>query len=507
MARILLLSPPIYKGEYSARGSECTLSILPPLGLASIAGWMRKHGHVCKIIDGFAEPMNLSEIAQRSHAFDVVGITTISTYALRVNQLLEEMKKEKVAAPIVLGGPHATILPESCLEHGADYVVMGEGEAPMLELVQALEKGGEVRQVGNIAYKRGEEIIKNARKPPISPLDEIPMPAYDLLPMKRYRSSGARTRRQPSYSIVTSRGCTGRCSFCSRSVSGGKVRQLSAERITEEFFLLRDQYGAEDISIWDDNFLSDHDLAREVCETLIRKKFNKTWSVESMVDCVDESILKDLKRAGCDFIAYGIESGSQRVLNQMRKGITLEQIEKAVRVTQKVGIHIRGYFMMGLPFETLEEMEETIRFAIKLDIDVPSFSMFVPLPGTLEYGRAQETGKFPDPEYYLHGIYPEFNFPDCPLYIPEGMTAEEFFNKHKSAYNRYYFRPKLLLKTLRGIRSHRDIKRLARGGTNLIKNALCNSKNKVIFLNPSTNSGEIPGLRRKARASRRGEIL
>jgi anaerobic magnesium-protoporphyrin IX monomethyl ester cyclase len=444
---------------------------------------MRKHGHVCDIMDGFAEPMNLSEIAKRCHAFDVVGITSISTYAFRVNQLLKEMKKEKVKAPIVLGGPHASILPESCLENGADYVVMGEGEAPMLELVRALENGNDLCNVGNVAYKRGDEIIKNARKPPVTPLDEIPMPAYDLLPMKRYRCSEARTRRQPSYSIVSSRGCTGRCSFCSRSVSGGKVRQFSAERIIEEFFLLRDQYGAEDISIWDDNFLSDHDLAREVCENLIRKKFNKTWSVEARVDCVNESILKDLKRAGCDFIAYGIESGSQRVLDQLKKGITLEQIEKTVRLTQKVGIHVRGYFMMGLPFETLEEMEETICFAIKLDIEVPSFSMFVPLPGTLEYGRAQKTGTFPDPEYFLHGIYPEFNFPDYPLYIPEGMTVEEFFNKHKSAYNRCYFRAKYVLKTLWGIRSHGDIKRLVRGGMNLIRNALSVSNQKVAFHN------------------------
>jgi radical SAM superfamily enzyme YgiQ (UPF0313 family) len=476
MAKILLIAPPIYKEEYAARGSGHTASILPPIGLAYIAAWLRKHGHYCEILDGFAEPCSLEEIIKKSHSFDIVGITAVSTYVLRVNQLLKSLKENNDKALVVVGGPHATILPQSCLEHGADYVVLGEGELPMLELVNAFENNTDTSQIGSLAYIRENKFFKNPRMPFIQDLDEIPIPAFDLLPMKRYRTSEARTRKQPSYSIMTSRGCPGVCSFCNKSVSGTNVRHFSADRIVEEFFLLRDKYGAEDVAILDDNFLTDHNLVNNVCEKLIKKQFNKTWSLEARVDNVNEEILKHLKEAGCDFIAYGIESGSQRMLDSMKKGITLEQIREAVRITQKIGMNIRGYFMMGLPYETLEDMEKSIRFAIELNIEVVSFSLFVPLPGTLDYVRAKKTGSFPDPEYFLHGIYPEFNFPDSLLYVPEGITPEELFNKHKSAYNRYYFRPKFLFDSLLSVRSFADLKRFARGGTNLFLNAFSNRK-------------------------------
>lgn len=479
MANILLIAPPIYKSEYSSRGSGQTASILPPMGLAYIAALLRKNRHYCEILDGLAKPCHLDEIAKKCHSFDVIGITSGSTYAFRVNQLLNKLKQDKVKATIVIGGPHATILPQSCLENGADYVVLGEGELPMLELVNALENNGDITRVGSLSYIRENKLIKNPRMPLIEDLDEIPIPAYDLLPMKCYRTSEARTIKQPSYSLLTSRGCTGKCTFCNKSVSGSKVRYFSADRITEEFFLLRDRYGAEDVAILDDNFLTDHNLVNNVCDRLIKNRFDKTWSVEARVDHVNKNILKHLKEAGCDFIAYGIESGSQRMLDIMKKGVTLEQVKNAVKVTKEVGINIRGYFMIGLPYETLEDMEKTIRFAIELDIEVASFTLFVPLPGTLDYKRAKKTGTFPDPEYFLHSIYPEFNFPDSVLYIPEGMTAEELFNKHKSAYNRYYFRPKFLLKSLMSVRSIADLKRYTRGGTNLLINAFSRARNPL----------------------------
>lgn len=471
MAKVLLIAPPIYKEEYSARGSEQTASILPPMGLAYIAAWLRKHGHYCEILDGMATPCSLDEVVRQCSTFDVIGITSVSTYALRVNQLLQKLKQSGCGAPIVVGGPHATVLPESCLQAGADYVIVGEGEVPMLELIRALENHEPPTKVGSVVFLKDGQLVRNRRMPPLGNLDKIPIPAYDLLPMSRYRTSEARTRRQPSYSLMTSRGCPGVCSFCNKSVSGTKVRYFSAERIVEEFFLLRNRYGAEDIAILDDNFLTDRELVHTVCDRLIEKGFDKTWSVEARVDHVDREVLEHLKTAGCDFIAYGIESGSQRMLDSMNKRISLKQVRDAVKMTKEVGINIRGYFMMGLPYETLEEMEETVRLALELDIEVASFSLFVPLPGTLEYKRAQETGTFSDPEYFLHEIYPEFNFPDSLLYIPEGITAEQLFNVHKNAYSRYYFRPKFLMRALLSIRSFEDIKRYTRGGINLLTNA------------------------------------
>ena len=294
--------------------------------------------------------------------------------------------------------------------------------------------------------------------------------------MDKYRNSEARSKKQPSHSLFTSRGCPGTCTFCNKMIFGTKARYFSVERIVEEFFLLRDRYGAQDIAIYDDNFLADRKIAHAVCDALIRNKFDRTWSIEARIDSVDREMLLHAKEAGCDFIAYGIESGSQKVLDSMNKRITLEQIRRVIRMTKEVGINIRGYFMMGMPYETLEDMNQTVSFAKELNIEVASFTLFVPLPGTLEYRRALKTGTFIDPEYFLHDVYPEFNFPSSPLYVPEGMTPEELMEKHKSAYNQYYFRIPFLLKSILAMRSFQDITRSISGMLSLLGNAFTKVK-------------------------------
>ena len=479
MAKILLIQPPIYKAEYTARGSEHTLSILPPMGLAYISAYLRKHGHDCEIMDGMAFPFTLDVLINKAFSFDIIGITAVSTFAVRVNEIIDALKQNRVTAPIIVGGPHATVLPESCLRKGADYVVIGEGEITALELVNGLTSHGDVSKISGIAYLQDNLLHRTPRRRVIEHLDEIPLPARDSLPMAKYRSSEARSKKQPSHSLFTSRGCPGNCSFCNKMIFGSKVRYFSVDRITEEFFLLRDKYGAQDIAIWDDNFLADRSVAHAVCDSLIKNNLNRTWSIEARIDSVDRDILQHAKEAGCDFIAYGIESGSQKVLDSMNKRITLEQIRQVIKMTKDVGINIRGYFMMGMPHETLEDMDKTIAFAKELNIEVASFTLFVPLPGTTEYRRALNSGTFADPEYYLHNVFPEFNFPREPLYIPEGMTSTELLNKHKSAYNKYYFRPRFLLKSILAIRNYQDVMRNMKGLLNLLSNAFMKTKKEI----------------------------
>ncbi|MBF0464246.1 MAG: B12-binding domain-containing radical SAM protein [Nitrospirae bacterium] len=471
MANILLIQPPLYKNEYCSRGSEHTLSLLPPLGLAYIAAVLLKNGHKCEIVDGIATQISLDDLCKKALSYDIVGITSVSTYALRVKQIIQMLKNKSESIPIIVGGPHANVLPESVLNHGADYVVLGEGEFTMLELVSALENNKDVEQVNNIAFLKDGKIFKTQRQSAIIDMDSIPLPARDLLPMHLYKCSGARSKKQPSHSVFTSRGCPGTCTFCNKKLFGTNIRYFSVERIVEEFFLLRDKYKAKDIAIWDDNFLSNHSTVHAVCDELTRRNFNTTWSAEARIDTVNKELLTHMKAAGCDFIAYGIESGSQKVLDNMNKKITLDLVRNVIRDTQKVGIPIRGYLMMGLPNETVEDIEATIRFAIELNIDVASFTLFVPLPGTVEYIRAQKSGQF-DPDYYLKKVYPEFNFPDEAIYIPEGMTSEQLLKLHRNAYNRYYLRPRIVLKNLLSIRSASDVTRYVEGGLNIIKNTL-----------------------------------
>ena len=471
MATVLLIQPPLHLEELYARGSKYSASIIPPLGLAYIASYLIEKGHECKIMDGIATPVSFEQLIQEAKNYDFIGITALSTYVLRVIQTIRSLRDGGITVPIIAGGPHVTALPGTLLSYGADYEVTGEGELTMLELVETLTSGrGNLSEIDGLLYLEKGQLQSNRRRHHIENLDIIPLPARHLLPMQKYRSSIARANRQPSHSMLTSRGCPGVCTFCSKKTFGSSVRYFSVKRIVEEFFLLRDEYGAKDIAVWDDNFVSNNEIASAVCEELIHKQLGISWSVEARVDCVDFNLLEKMKKAGCDYIAYGIECGSQRVLDYLNKRITKEQIRETIRITKKAGINIRAYFMFGLPTETVEEMKETIRFACELDVELASFTLFTPLPGTIEYRRALKTGTFPDPKYYLNRIIPEFNFLDDPLYIPEGMDGKQLMDIHRSAYNKYYFRPSFLLKRLLAVSSPSELLTMAKGGMSIVSN-------------------------------------
>ena len=473
MARVLLIQPPLSMQELFARGAKTSASVIPPLGLAYIAAYLRQFGHPCRIIDGIARPQSLETLAQEAAGYDLVGITVNSAYTLRAIELIQHIKTKASCPPVVVGGPHVTALPESLFAYGADYAVIGEGEQTMRELVECLAAGGggdRLRAIRGIGFCENGEYVFTKKRPRIEPLDQVPLPARDLLPMHLYRSSISRASAQPSHSMLTSRGCPGVCTFCSKLTHGTRVRHFSVPRIVEEFFLLRDRYGARDIAVWDDNFLSNQEVVLAVCDVLRSRKFGISFSVEARIDGVNRRVLKALKAAGCTYIAYGVESGSQRVLDYVNKRITKQAIRETVAMTREVGIPMRGYFMIGLPTELPEEMDQTIRFAKELDPQIASFTLFVPLPGTVEYRRAQRSGVF-DKDYFLHRLTTEFNFLDVPIYVPEGMSPEELLKIHRSAYNRYYFRPKAILKKLRSIRSLGDFYTLLQGGYTLLANA------------------------------------
>lgn len=473
MARVLLIQPPLTRKELFVRGSRTSASLIPPLSIAYIASYLNKYGHECAVIDGVAQPLSFRKICEIAQHYDVIGITVVSTYAVRAIQLIQALKKAGISRPLVVGGPHVTALPKSLVTRGADYAVVGEGEITMCELVEALEAGSrDLTKVQGLVFIKDGEFVHTGRRRPIDPLDQVPFPARHLLPMHLYRSSVARSTRQPSHSMLASRGCPGVCTFCSKKTFGTKIRYFSVERIVEEFFLLRDKYGAKDVAVWDDNFVADSEVAIAVCEELRRKNFNTSWSLEARIDHMSPTILRALKNAGCTYIAYGIESGSQRVLDHINKKTTKEKIVDVVRMTRETGISTRGYFMLGLTSETREEMEETIRFAIDLDIEVASFTLFVPLPGTVEYHRSLKSGTFADSEYFHHMVVPEFNFLNQPIYVPEGMTSDELLSIHRSAYNRYYFRPRILFRKLLSVNSASQLVDLLNGGLTLIKNAM-----------------------------------
>ncbi|MEI7435383.1 MAG: radical SAM protein [bacterium] len=478
MAKVLLIQPPLSKTELFARGSESSASIIPPLGLAYLAAYLKAQGHACSIVDGIAQPQPISELVNISKSYDVAGITVVSAFALRALELVQAIKSADGTPPVVVGGPHVTALPQTMLYSGADLAVIGEGEQTLLDLVEWL--GGNkdrniLRAIPGVGYINEGKYVFTGARPKIDPLDRVPLPDRTLLPMQLYRSSIARASTQPSHSLLTSRGCPGLCTFCSKLTFGTNVRYFSTDRIIEEFFLLRDRYGARDVAVWDDNFVSNHDVALAVCDGLRSRKFDRTWSVEARIDGVDRQVLTNLKASGCTYIAYGIESGNQRILDYINKRTTKDQIRDVVAMTREVGIPMRGYFMFGFPGESLAEMEDTLRFAIELNLEIASFTLCIPLPGTREYLRACKSGAF-DPEYFLHRITPEFNFPDAPIYVPEGLTAGQLLEFHRHAYSRYYFRWSVIRKRIVSLRSSGEARDLLLGAYTLATNAFRKSR-------------------------------
>lgn len=469
MARVLLVRPPVASHELFAPGTEDSSTLCPPLGLAYIAACLRERGHECAIIDGLVEPVSLEAVAHRAARFDVVGVSVLSVYALRAIELIRVLKEHDPGCCIAVGGPHVSALPESLLERGADYAVVGEGEVTMCELVESVCGDGQsIDNIPGLVFRRGDQYVRTGKRPLIDPLDQIPMPARDLLPMARYCDSIVRSRGRASHALMTSRGCPQTCTFCNKRTFGTKVRHFSVERVVEEFLVLRDRYKARHVAVYDDNFLTDYDFACEVCEELRRRHFDASWSVVARADAVNEKVLRVLKRAGCTMIEYGIESGCQRILDHINKQITKDDIRGTALLTRRAGLGSRGFFMLGFPTETAEEMEETIRFAIELDMDLVSFTLLTPLPGTIEYRRALESGSFRDPEYYHHEIVPDFAFPENPLYVPEGMTAEELLAIHRGAYKRYYFRPRMIARRLLSLRSVKELRAMAKGAVSLL---------------------------------------
>jgi radical SAM superfamily enzyme YgiQ (UPF0313 family) len=466
----LLIQPPISGNELYKRGSQATASIIPPLGLASIAAVLEKSGHSVEIIDGIASNISLEETVAKATNFDFVGITVLSAFFKRCVEVVKAIKSA-AGIPVIAGGAHATAMPGSLLESGVDYVVIGEGEETARELVAALvtKSHATIDKVKGIAFLRNNKMVVTERRPRVKNLDDLPMPARHLLPMDKYKTSEGRTHRNPCHSLVVSRGCKGNCTFCFKGAFGTEFRCRSAERIVQEMSELKDRYMAKEVAFLDDNFTTDRDRVIDVCRLLMEENFGIPWSCEARIDAVDEEMLRMMKWAGCEFIAYGIESGSDRILQSINKRIDTRTITKIIRKTQEIGISIRGYFMLGFVGETEAEMLETIRFATFLDPDIATFSLLIPFPGTTDYIRAQKEGGSFDPLFFQKKIVPEFNFLDDPIYCPKDISPQRLLEIHREAYRKFYYRPSFLMRAIGKIRNFHDLKRLLQGAKTLLQ--------------------------------------
>lgn len=441
MEKICLVNPPLtlkdlYK-NLAEGGSE-----LPPLGLAGLAAVLSAKGYTVKIIDAIALKWDTGKVVKDIFSFDpaVVGITSTTISIYNAANLAQAIKKER-DIPVIIGGPHVTAVPEDTLKHFSsfDLAVIGEGEISLLELMEFYKGDKRLEDIKGLVIRKNGDISFTGKREFIKDLDTLPFPAWDLLPplVKFYQPAADSLNRFPSSSLVTSRGCPGQCIFCDRNVFGNYPRAFSAEYVVRMFKELSHKFGIRDVFIHDDNFLVFGKRTKLICDLLLEKGIDMSWSCMGRCDTVDTSLFPLMKRAGCWQINYGLESGSQKILDILNKKTRLEEIRKVVMATRKAGIKVKGLFMIGSFGETEETIKETFKFILSLPLNDFHMTCFTPFPGTEAARRAGEFGLY-DPEWQKANMFTSVNF------IPHGWTAEKLERYLKRAYLRFYLRPRII---------------------------------------------------------------
>jgi len=388
--KVLLLQPHQKRKEVTG----------PPIGLASIASVLEENGHTVRILDSSILGSQLEDIKKEIKKFapDVVGITSTTKDIYKVFSIAKISKQINPNCINVLGGPYSTVRSIETLEecNYIDVIVRKEGEETFVEL---LEKKDDLEKVKGITYKCKNKIKKNPDRKYISNLDKLPLPAYHLLPMKKYKLKFDILKYDPMFSksetgfgaISTCRGCPYNCAFCSsKSTWNQEWRGRSPDRVIEELTILRNKYNIRIIDCIDDTFTIDKKRTEKICNSIKKEDIDISWICPTRADLFNKETSDLLKKGKCKYIFFGLESGNQKTLDFLNKKITIDQSLKAVKNAKKEGFKIFSGFIIGVPGETKELINNTITFAKKLNLDVVSFSLLIPYPGTEIFDYAEK---------------------------------------------------------------------------------------------------------------------
>jgi len=440
-------------------------AIVAPLGLAYIASYVRSKGVNVELLDATALDID-DEILRyiiKSINPCLVGITSnTSTFGAVINiaNIVKDVNPESIT---LVGGRHATALTEQTLNvKSIDFVGIGEGEVTTYELAKLILDNAsfDAKNVAGLAWLGNEhEVCKSNSRQLLNNLDELPYPAYDLLPIEKYRVSIKWYNRSPVATMVTSRGCPYKCTFCDiQTISGRSVRYRSTENIINEIKSLINNFGTKEILFYDDTFTLNMKRTHEICDAIIAEQLNITWCCLSRVNCVDLELLKKMKKAGCHMISYGLETGSEQMLASVDKATTLAQAEEAIHLTKQVGIRSTGSFVFGLPGETVETMRETIEWAKKVD---PTFAIFfraIPFVGTPLHTYLVNEGLYSNSdnwENYLQTF-------TAPAYEIPTISSTEVMLNMENAWKEFYLRPSKIIEIIQFMTSWYKIKGMVR---------------------------------------------
>lgn len=432
--------------------------VQPPLGLGYLAAACRKKDDVA-IIDCIKERMNIDRLADifRSLNPDIVGFQCYTFDLKFVRKALEECKKIKKGIVTLAGGPHPSAAPEETFEYFdkyLDFIFSGEAEhgLPLLLDKLAGRRSVDFREIPGLAWREGGSIQINAQSF-INDLDALGMPAWDLISPEKYPESqhGAFFKKFPIAPIMVTRGCPFPCTFCAGNIiSGKKIRKHSVDFMLKQIKYLYDSHGIREFNIVDDNFTFDRVYVKKFLSELIDLNLDISWATPNgvRIDTLDEELLELMKRSGLYLVSIGIESGSDRVLGLMKKNLTVRRIKDNINMVHRSGIDLAGFFILGFPGETREDIEKTIKFSLDLGLVRANYNTYLPYPGTRSYEELVSSEKLKKIEW------DKLNLLSSP-YTPEGLPFRRLKWLQRSAFFRFYLRPKIIFKNIRDIKSLR----------------------------------------------------
>lgn len=449
-------------------------SVLPPLGLAYIAAVLETKGHRVEIIDGQALRLNTEGIVSRiSHEAKLIGLYVNSFVAEQGREICQICRFKFPGMTIILGGPLPTSSPENCLENiPCDGLVRGEGEFSLLKVADNIASGREPFSgsvPGAVYYgQNGKLMSLRPRRLTSEELNALPFPAYHLLPdLHCYK---AYQRQSPAAAIITTRGCVHQCSFCSKDVFERKVTIRSAENVLEEIEWLVSKYKIRHLDILDDNFVVDKKRLEEILDGLIVRGYKITINPQAGIrtEGMTRKLLVKMKKAGFYKLPFGIESADQKVLELMNKRLDIKKAANIIQAAKGLGFLVWGFFIIGMPGETEEAFDKTIKFARKIDFDAAVFTIAMPLPGTDLYRTVEKEGRFLiDTSFSV----PVGLFSGQAFYELGALKAKDVERRYRTAYKEFYSIRKKIKLLLR-IRSWHELKVLLDAGRFIMKSLI-----------------------------------
>lgn len=462
--KVLFLNPPFT--EYA--GIEGHGGKALPLNLAYLAAYLRQQRPDIEIevLDCEALELNYERIKKeieraRPNLVAITAPTPAFTQVLEVCQIVKDISPQIVT---VVGGPHPTALPHQTIaEENIDILVISEGEITFAQLVDAIDKNKPLTEVKGIFFKDREgNICRTEKRELIQNLDSLPFPARDLFQTDIYFAPPTkRMSSRKSGNMITSRGCCFQCTYCMASFMWQrKVRFRSIKNVADEIEECINKYGIGEFNFHDELFTINRERTKEFCQEIKKRNLDITWVCMCRADYIDEESLKLMKESGCRKIVFGFESGSQMILDKMKKRMALDKIEDAVRLVKKVGLKTAGNFMIGYIGESERTIKQTIRLAKKINTDTMAFFIASPYPGTEFYQIAKENNYFRKDFVWKDFTLVSNNLP--PLNLPD-LPAEKILYWQKKAYRQYYLSPRYIFSRIVGIKTIVDLENLYNG--------------------------------------------